>query len=127
MKNLLTVLLVITICGSAMAQEKVDVKKTTKHTMHKTTKKSMHTMKDCVMMKVGKMTTMMGGKTSLMTKDMTMKNGTMVKTNGTVQMKNGKSMMLKDGDCVYMNGRVDKMKMDMSMPMHDKTKEKSKM
>lgn len=68
-------------------------------------------MQDCVMMEDGKMMAMMGGKTSPMDKDMTMKNGTTVMTDGTVKMKDGKTMMLKDGQCVYTSGKVSSMKM----------------
>jgi ribosomal protein L14 len=65
--------------------------------------------KDCVMMEDGKMMSMMGGTTTAMDKDMTMKNGTVVMTDGTVKMKDGKTMMLKDGDCVMMDGTVKHM------------------
>ena len=30
-------------------------------------------------------------------------------------MKNGKTMMMKDGDCMYMDGKMSKMKMDKTM------------
>ncbi len=78
---------------------------------------NMHQMKDCVMMKDGKMMVMKGGNTMAMTKTMTMKNGTMVTTNGTVKMKDGKTKMLKDGDCVNMDGMMSKMDMDDDMNM----------
>lgn len=74
-------------------------------------------MKDCVMMEHGKMVVMKNGETMDMNKDMAMKNGTMVMRDGKVKMKNGKTTMLKDGDCVYMNGKMTKMKMDHSMKM----------
>ncbi|MHA4806914.1 DUF6799 domain-containing protein [Flavitalea flava] len=70
-----------------------------------------HKMKDCVMMKDGKMMEMKAGKTMVMDHDMTMTNGTMVMKDGTCKMKNGKTMMLKEGDCMYMNGKTKKMKM----------------
>lgn len=76
-------------------------------------------MKDCVMMDEGKMMVMKDGKTMEMDQDMTMKNGTMVMKDGTVKMKNGKTAMLKDGECVYMNGSMSKMKM-MKNSMKDK-------
>ena len=74
--------------------------------------KSEKTMKDCVMMKDGKMMVMKNGKTMEMDKDMAMSNGTMVMKDGTVKMKDGKTMMMKNGDHMYMNGKIDKMKMD---------------
>ena len=82
-------------------------------------------MKDCCMMKDGKMMVMKNGKTMPMEKDMVMKNGTKCMTNGECMMKDGKKMMMKDGDCMEMSGKMctDKMKkMDASAmyacPMH---------
>ena len=57
------------------------------------------------------MMVMKGGNTMAMDKDMTMSNGTMVMTDGTVKMKSGKTMMLKEGYCVKMNGKMEKMPM----------------
>jgi hypothetical protein len=70
-----------------------------------------HHMKDCVMMENGKMTVMKSGKTMDMDQDVTMTNGTVVMKDGTVKTKAGKTMMLKDGDCVMMNGSVTHAKM----------------
>lgn len=71
-----------------------------------------HKMKDCVMMKDGKMMVRKEGKTMDMDQDMTMQNGAVVMKDGTVKWKNGKTTKLKDGDCVYMDGKMTKMKMD---------------
>ncbi len=65
--------------------------------------------KDCVMMKDGKMMVKKNDQTMAMNSDMTMSNGTVVMTNGTVKMQDGTLMTLKEGDCVYMNGKVGKM------------------
>lgn len=62
--------------------------------------------KDCVMMKDSKMMVMKGGKTMAMDQDMTLTNGTVVSTDGTVKMSDGKTKQLKNGDCVYMNGKM---------------------
>lgn len=81
-------------------------------------------MKDCCMMKDGKMMIMKKGKTMPMTKDMTMKNGTKCMTNGECTMKDGTKMMMKDGDCMEKSGEMctDKMKIMSttmySCPMH---------
>ena len=77
------------------------------------TKHKHHAMKDCCMMKDGKMMCMKDGKTMPMDKDMTMKNGTVCMTNGVCTMKDGKKMKMKNGDCMDMNGKMctDKMKM----------------
>ncbi|WP_162996872.1 DUF6799 domain-containing protein [Mucilaginibacter kameinonensis] len=79
-------------------------------------------MKDGVMMKDGKMMVMKEGKTMMMDKDMTMSNGTMVMTDGMVKMKDGKSMMLKNGQCVNMDGTIEKpMKMKHKKMVKDTT------
>jgi hypothetical protein len=71
-------------------------------------------MKDCIMMKDGKMVVMKGGMSMTMMGDSTFKNGIMVMKDGTVKMKDGTTHMLKDGECVV-NGRVKMMK-DEKMP-----------
>jgi Heavy metal binding domain len=69
-------------------------------------------MKDCCMMKDGKMMVMKNGKTMSMDKDMNMKNGTTCMTNGECTMKDGTKMQMKNGDCMEMSGKMctDKMK-----------------
>ena len=75
--------------------------------------KKNNAMKDCCMMKNGKMMVMKDGKTMPMSKTMTMKNGTVCMTNGECTMKDGSKMMMKNGDCMEMSGKMctDKMKM----------------
>ncbi len=81
-------------------------------------------MKNCCMMKDGKMMIMKKGKTKPMTKDITMKNGTKCTTNGECIMKDGSTMMMNEGDCMEMSGMMctDKMKKTSaamySCPMH---------
>ena len=69
-------------------------------------------MKNCCMMKDGKMMVMKDGKTMPMDKTMTMKNGTTCMINGECTMKDGSKMMMKNGDCMEMSGKMcnDKMK-----------------
>ncbi len=93
--------------------------------VHAQTHKKSSTMKDCCMMKDGKMMVMKGGKTMPMEKDMVMKNGTKCMKDGECIMKDGTKMMMKEGDCMDMSGKMctDKMKkMDASAmyscPMH---------
>lgn len=76
-------------------------------------KKENHTMKDCCMMKDGKMMVMKDGKTMPMEKNMKMGNGTTCMTNGECTMKDGSKMTMKEGDCMDMRGKMctDKMKM----------------
>ncbi|WP_310554915.1 DUF6799 domain-containing protein [Flavobacterium sp.] len=101
------------------------------HVNAQTTKKHAM-MKDCCMMKDGKMMVMKNGKTMPMNKDMVMKNGTTCMTNGECTMKDGTKMQMKNGDCMEMSGKMcnDKMKkmetkkmkkmavMNYSCPMH---------
>lgn len=103
MKKILIVLFATALSCSAMAQSKMAEEQVK--------------MESCVMMKGGKMMCTMDGKTTPMTKTMTMKNGTKVMADGMVKMKNGKSMMLKDGQSVMMSGKVDKMPMKEHMKM----------
>jgi uncharacterized protein YdeI (BOF family) len=72
-------------------------------------------MKDCVMMKDGKMMAVKDGKWMDMDQDMTMENGTVVTTTGEVKMKDGTSKTLENGQCVYMNGDIGMMKDKMKM------------
>ena len=80
-------------------------------TMHHPTDE-MHKMQDCIMMKDGKVMVMKDGKNTMLQSDTTLKNGTTVMTNGTVKFKSGKTLMLKEDQCVYMNGKIGMMKMD---------------
>jgi hypothetical protein len=82
----------------------------------KPTTDTMVLVKDCVMMEDNKMMVIKSGRTSAMDSDMTMTNGTVVLTNGTIKTKDGQTMMLKNGYCVYMNGTLGKMKMHKTMP-----------
>jgi len=65
-------------------------------------------MKECCMMKDGKMMHYKNGKTVPMKMNKTMANGTKCMTNGECVMKNGDKMMMKDGDCMDMKGNVNK-------------------
>ena len=68
-------------------------------------------MKDCCMMKDGKMMVMKDGKSMPMDKDMKMANGTTCMVNGECVMKDGKKMMMKNGECMDMSGKLEKCNM----------------
>lgn len=108
MKRLLALITAFTICSGAFAQEKMGDMKMS-HT-HKKSTSAHHMMKDCVMMKDGKMMVMKDGKTMEMDQDMTMSNGMVCMKDGTCKMKNGKTMKMKNGEVCYMNGKMEKMK-----------------
>ena len=65
-------------------------------------KKSM----DCCLMKNGKIYELKNGKETLIEKEMTLKNGTVVSPDGTCKMKEGKTMKMKEGQCCDMNGKI---------------------
>jgi hypothetical protein len=60
---------------------------------------------------------MKNGESMAMSKDMTMSNGTTVMTDGIVKMKDGKTTTINNGECIYMNGKMSKMK---NMAMNNK-------
>jgi len=71
------------------------------------TKRKSASMKDCCMMKDGKMMVMKDGKLMTMVSDMTMKNGTVCMVNGECMMKDGRTMMMKEGECMDMSGNLN--------------------
>jgi len=73
-----------------------------------TTAQTKTAMKDCCMMKDGKMVMVKDGKTMPMNKDMKMTNGTTCMVNGDCVMKDGTKMKMKEGDCMDMTGKMDK-------------------
>lgn len=113
MKKLTMFVLAAVICTSAVNAQ--DTKTTTSSTTTKTSSTMKHKMggahkmnKDCIMMKEDKLVVMKGGNTSDMDQSMTLTNGATVNTDGTVTMKDGTSKQLKNGDCVFMNGKMMK-------------------
>lgn len=55
-------------------------------------------MKDCVMMKDGKMRHIMNGKATMMEKDINFPNRTKAMIDGNIKVKDGSAMMLINGD-----------------------------
>ncbi len=51
---------------------------------------------------------MKNGKAKPMEMNMTMKNGTKCSMTGECTMKDGKKMMMKEGDCMELNGKMGK-------------------
>lgn len=62
--------------------------------------------KDHIVMKDGKLWQIKDGNNSEVLTDITLVNGTIVTKDGNVKTKDGKSEMLKDGDCVWMDGKI---------------------
>lgn len=61
----------------------------------------------CYLMKGGKMYHVQNGKETLMKKEVTLKDGIVIMTNGDYKMKNGKKEMLKEGECINENGKIN--------------------
>jgi hypothetical protein len=66
----------------------------------------MHQMKDCVMMKDGKMVEMNKSGATPLTRDLTLANGTVVNLDGTVKSTDGTILKLQDGEAVDMEGKL---------------------
>lgn len=84
-----------------------------------------NSMKDCCMMKDGKMVMVKEGKTMPMEKNMKMANGTTCMVNGDCVMKDGAKMKMKEGDCMDISGKMDKCA-TMDKPAKKATKIKTK-
>lgn len=67
---------------------------------------NMHQMKDCVMMKDGKLATMTKDGITPLTKDLTLTNGTVISTKGIVTAKDGSTITLTNGQAVDMDGKL---------------------
>lgn len=77
-----------------------------------------HGDKYCAKMKDGMLVVMHQGNT--LTTDVTLDNGTMIKTDGTVIKKDGSRMMMKEGECVNKSGKIKDMKDSKSKEDKDK-------
>ena len=108
MKKLLILITALALSSTAFSQEKMGMKKGMK--MGKMGQ-NMDMNKDHIMMMDGKMQMMKKGEKMSMDKDMVLSNGTTVMTDGTMKTKNGETMTMKEGDVIYMNGKMGRMKM----------------
>lgn len=61
-------------------------------------------MKDHIMFKGGKVTMVMGGKSMAADTEIALTNGAKVALDGTVTMKDGKTMKMKEGEMMGMDG-----------------------
>ena len=79
-------------------------------------KSDMKMKHECYMMKDGALMHCTGDKTEALKTPVTLKNGTMISTKGEVKMKDGKTMMMENGQCMSMMGSIgDCEKMHASM------------
>jgi hypothetical protein len=74
-------------------------------------------VKDYVTMQNGVMMVVRNGKKSMMDEDIFMTNGTVVKKTGTYTLKNGRKMVMQEGDKMDMGGNIiDDTKMSNPQP-----------
>ncbi len=103
MKKLLSLLLALTLGFAIFAQNNQDKKKEPKFIMKK------DIVKDCVMMmEDGKLMVMVAGKKKKMEKSQTMTNGSIIFTDGTVKLRNGKTVRLRVGEMIDIDGLISK-------------------
>ena len=62
------------------------------------------------MMQNGKMMVVKDGKLTMLEKDVTLSNGTMIMINGSYMEKGGSKMMLREGQHIDMMGKIIPMK-----------------
>ena len=89
------------VCAQNAPQKKTEPVKT-KATQ--TANKEKCNLKNCCMMKDGKMIVLKDGKEMPMTEDVSLDNGSKVTMDGTVIAKDGKQSKLKNEDCIDMSG-----------------------
>ena len=80
---------------------------------------------DGVIMKDGKLLMVKNGQATQLTADLTLDNGTVVKSDGTVQAKDGTTTTLKEGDYVTMEGTTGNVKNRWQQNDKDKMKSDS--
>lgn len=83
-------------------------------------------VKDCCIMKDGKMMVVKDGKMTRMKKAMIMENGTKCKKNGVCIMQDGTRVKMKEGNCMDKTGKMDNCSIDdktvYTCPMHEDIK-----
>lgn len=76
--------------------------------------------KDCiVMMQNGEVKQMKEGRAVAMEKQITLENGAVVKTDGMVTLNDGRTVRIKEGECVDKSGKVSPMKDAKMKKEHD--------
>ena len=95
-KMILVSMSLILLTGTIVAQSQQEEQKTQQNAVVE---------KEHLVMKEGKMMHNMDGKEMQMQNDMTLKNGTTVKPDGSYQLRNGKQLHLRNGQCMDMDGK----------------------
>ena len=112
MKKLILVFVAIVIGAGAYAQTDSTNRKLSHMDMNKYHNQNMQTSPvdqthpDGIMMRNGKILVVKKGKMTILDKDMTMSNGTIIQSDGTYIKKDGTTMMMKEGQHVDMSGNI---------------------
>jgi|SRR5882724_5782693 len=101
MKKLIGILIISFIACSAYSQDT-------------TMKNGMTTMskmkKDYFFMKDGKMMATKNGESTVMVNNVHLTNGATLKSDGTIEMSDGSTKMLREGEIIDMDGKIGKSK-----------------
>src|SRR5690348_9607253 len=122
MKKIFCFIAVLLFAGAAFAQTDTSMQDTSgMRMMHDSMMRQgmngMHKMRDCIMMHDGKVMVMKGGQHTTLTQQMNFPNGSTVMPDGTLKMADGTTRMLKNDECIYMDGTMGKMGMKGKMKM----------
>ena len=98
-KIVVAVAAVVAFSFSASAQEAKSAQPAAQH--HDQKEK-----KDEIVYKEGKVVQKVNGTETVVEKDITLKNGTVISANGTVKHADGTTVALKEGDVVNQDGKV---------------------
>lgn len=116
MKQLMALLALSAITFCSFAQEGGKVKGSTMQ--DSSMMKNGNTMRDCIFMKNGQVMVCKNGKKMKLDQNMTLMDGSTVMPDGSINKTDGTTKKLKEGHCVYMDGKMGKMgKMKKNMKM----------
>jgi hypothetical protein len=99
MKKVIMFLLVAGTCTTAAVAQ--DTTKSATPKMEKSLQ-----MKDCVMMKDGKLMVMKSGSVTPLDKELTLSNGSIISLDGTVKATDGTKLKLKEGEAIGLDGKL---------------------
>jgi hypothetical protein len=112
MKKLIVAFAAIAITAGAYAQADSTNRKTSPRNLDNKQNQSLQqkpsdqSKVDGVMMQNGKMMKVKNGQATVLDQDMTLSNGTTIKSNGTCKKKDGSKVMLKEGQHIDMSGNL---------------------
>ena len=104
MKNAILFTFALMLCTAAFSQKDSNILRSRDTTSAR--------MNNYISKVDGKIIRVENGINTSLNEAVVLKNGTRVKTDGTVIMKNGKQYLLKEGDKLYLDGRIADMKMN---------------